>query len=95
MTEERITETRSPDGDTHTHTTVITDGEPAVSGGVGKWALILVVLMLGAIGLYIFSQSTGAEVARDNAIAEAAGDVGDAAGQVGDAVQDAADNLGD
>jgi len=94
MTEERITETRTPDGNTHTHTTVISDGEHVRGGGSGKWLILLTVLVLGAVGLYFFSQSNSAEVARDNAIAEAAGDVGDAAGQIGDAAKDAADNIG-
>ena len=91
MTEERIVETRTPTGDTHTHTTVITD-EPR-SGGGGKWALLLVILLLAVVGIWAFSQMGSAEVAKDNAIADAATEVGNAAGQVGDAAQDAADSV--
>ena len=91
MTEERIVETRTPTGDTHTHTTVITD-EPR-SGGGGKWALLLVILVLAVVGIWAFSQMGSAEVAKDNAIADAATEVGNAAGQVGDAAQDAADSV--
>ena len=43
MTEERITETRTPDGNTHTNTTVITD-QPR-SGGGGKWIGLLVLIV--------------------------------------------------
>jgi NADPH-dependent curcumin reductase CurA len=93
MTEERITETRTPDGNTHTHTTVISDGEPR-SGGGSKWAMVLVVLVLGVLAIWAFTQFGESEAAKDNAIAGAANEVGEAAGQVGDAAQDAADSIG-
>ena len=44
-------------------------------------------------GFFIFSNMSGAEVSKDNAVAEAANEVGEAAQQVGDAAQDAAENL--
>lgn len=100
MTEERITEvnTELPTGNTHTHTTVVRDGETS-SGGT-KWGLILVLIALGAGALFVFSQMGSAEAAKDTAVAEAAADVGNAANEVGDAAQnageaarDAADNL--
>ncbi len=100
MTEERITEvsSESPTGNTHTHTTVVRDAEP--SSGGSKWVLILIVLVLGAGALFVFSQMGGAEAAKDNAVAGAAADVGNAANEVGEAAQgvgdaarDAADNL--
>lgn len=90
MAEERITETEGPDGRTHTHTTVVTDG--GGRGGTG-WIALLALVILAAIGIWFFSGMSGSEVAKDNAIAEAAGDVGNAASQVGDAAQDAADNM--
>lgn len=91
MTEERITEVETPSGNTHTHTTVVSD-EPR-SGGAGKWVLVIVLLVLAVLAFLAFTQMSGAEMAKDNAVADAAADVGDAAGQVGDAAQDAADNL--
>lgn len=92
MTEERITETRDPaTGDTHTTHTVITDGDRR-SGGSG-WLIAIVLLIAVVAGFFIFSNMSGSEVAKDNAIADAASDVGNAAQQVGDAAQDAADNL--
>ena len=91
MAEERITRVEEPTGETHTHTTVITD-EPRRSGGSGI-VILLVILVLAAIGFWAFSTMGGAEVAKDNAIADAASDVGTAAGQVGDAAQDVADNV--
>lgn len=94
MSEEiRTTETRTPAGDTHTTTThVVRDGETA-SGGGGKWVLLLVVAVLAVLAFVAFTQMSDAEIAKDNAVAGAADDVGEAAGQVGDAAQDAADNL--
>jgi len=87
MTEERITETRSPSGDTHTTHTVITDGESR-RGGAG-WLIAIIVLIIAIAAIFFFSQMSGAEVAKDNAVAGAASEVGEAAGQVGDAAQNA------
>ena len=54
------------------------------------WLLsaILVVLLV-AVGVWFFTQQSGAEIAKDNAVADAANQVGEAANQVGDAAQDA------
>lgn len=90
MTEERIT-TVDPAPGGATHTTVITDGGSR-SGGAG-WLIGIVLLIAVIAGIYLFSQSSGSEAAKDNAIANAAGQVGDAASQVGNAAQDAADSL--
>jgi hypothetical protein len=54
-------------------------------------AVILLVAVIG--GIYLFSQSSSSEAAKDNAIAEAANDVGNAASQVGSAAESAADNV--
>lgn len=89
MTEERITETADSLGRTHT-THTITHGEPArSSGGGARWALVVLALVALVAGVFMFSQMTNAEAAKDTAIAEAAGDVGEAAGQIGDAASDA------
>jgi len=90
MTEERIVETRSPEGTTHTHTTVVTDGRGERSGGGGTVIMLIVAAIVVIAAIWAFSNMGGAEVAKDNAIADAAGSVGEAASQVGDAAQDAA-----
>lgn len=92
MTEERITETTTPSGETHTTHTVITDRE---SGGGGKWVLLLLVLAIAIVGVFFLTQMSGAEVAKDNAVANAANEVGDAASQVGDAAQNAGEAVQD
>jgi hypothetical protein len=90
MVEERITEVETPHGDTHTTHTVVTDGEPR-RGGSG-WLIALLLLVALVAGFLIFSNMSGSEVAKDNAIAGAAEDVGEAAQNVGDAAQDAVNN---
>ena len=89
MVEERTTEVETPSGNTHTHTTVVSDGER--SGGRGTWLIVLLLVIVAGIAIFFFSGMSGSEVAKDNAVAEAAGEVGDAANQVGDAAQEAAD----
>ena len=83
MTEERITEHTDQDGHTHTTHTIVTDGERSKSG-----ALIAVVA-----AIYLFSNMSNAEVAKDNAVENAANQVGDAANQAGDAIENAADRV--
>ena len=92
MVEERITEVQTPSGDTHTTHTVVTDGEPRRGGGAG-WVIALVLIAALVAGFFLFSNMSGSEVAKDNAIENAANDVGDAAQNVGNAARDAADNL--
>ena len=87
MAEERITEVETPSGNTHTHTTVVGD-EPR--GGGATWIIVLLIVILAAVAIWFFSGMRGTEMAKDNAVAEAANNVGDAASQVGDAAQDAA-----
>ena len=91
MTEERIIHTQAPDGAEHTHTTIVT--EAPRSGGAGKWIVVILLVVLAVIGLFAFMQTSDAEVAKDNAVADAATDVGEAASAVGNAAQDAADSL--
>ena len=68
------------------------------SSGAG-WVIALVLVVALIAGIVFFTQMSGSKNAKDNAIANAVGQVGDAAGQVGDAAekagnaaQDAANN---
>jgi hypothetical protein len=88
MVEERITQVETPSGDTHTHTTVVSDTPR--SGGGATWLIVLLLVVVAAIAVFYLSGTSGSEVAKDNAVAQAADDVGNAAQQVGDAAQDAA-----
>lgn len=90
MTEERITETETPSGNTHTTHTVVTDDGARRGGGSG-WLIALVLILVAIAGIYFVSQQTGAETAKDNAVAEAANSVSDAATQVGAAAKEAVD----
>ncbi|MGX7952458.1 hypothetical protein ACWPM1_07810 [Tsuneonella sp. HG249] len=87
MVEERITEVETPTGNTHTTHTVVHDGERR--GGGSGWLILLVLIVALVAGFLIFSNMSGSEVAKDNAIADAATNVGEAAQNVGDAAQDA------
>ena len=90
MADDRITETRTTDPQGNTHTTVTHDTRSGGGGGGGgKIAILLVLVLLVAVGVWFFTQQSGAEIAKDNAVADAANQVGEAANQVGDAAQDA------
>lgn len=93
MTEERITETRDIDGNTHTHTTIVRDDPERSSGGTFKWIVLLLVLLAAALVLWMFSQAANSEVVKDEAITQAAGQVGNAAEQAGDAVESVAGEI--
>ncbi len=82
MAEERIVTTETPSR--ASHTTVIKEG-----GGGAGWLIGIVVMLALAAGLYFFSQMSGSETAKDNAVANAASEVGIAAQQVGGAANDA------
>ena len=60
-----------------------------------RFGKLLSWLVVAAVAVFYLSGMSGAEVAKDDAIADAAQDVGAAAGQVGDAAQDAADAVTD
>ncbi len=93
MTEERITETTDAQGNMHT-THVIRDSDTHTSGGgAAKWVFLIIIAAAVAIGAYVLTQGSSAEIAKDNAVAGAADDVGQAANQVGEAVQDVADDV--
>ena len=83
--EERITEVHTPSGNTHTSHTVVDRDR----GGGSGWVIAIVLILALLIGGYFLMRGTDSEVARDNAVAEAASDVGDAAQKVGDAAEDA------
>ncbi|MDE8652732.1 hypothetical protein [Novosphingobium album (ex Liu et al. 2023)] len=89
MTEERIVTTESEAAPTN-HTTIIREGG---SGGVAGIFLGLVLLVAVIGGIYVYSRSSASEAAKDNAVAEAASDVGNAAQAVGDAAKDAASTV--
>lgn len=90
MTEERITETETPTGNIHTTHTIVTDGGAPSRSGPG-WIIAIVLVLVAVAGIYLFMQQSGAETAKDNAIAEAADSVAGAAEKVGDAAQNAGD----
>lgn len=90
MTEERITETETPSGNVHTTHTVVTDD--GVRRGGSGWLIALALILAAIVGFYLFSQQSGSEVAKDNAVAEAANNVGEAAQNVGEAAKDVVKN---
>ena len=98
MAEERITETHDEAGNTHTTHTIVSDGATRRSGG-GTILMLVVVAILAIGAFFVFQQMSGAEIAKDNAVAgaadsvnEAADAVGEAAGRAGDAVDEATGN---
>lgn len=96
MTEERITEVETPDGNTHTtHTIVTGDGDARTGGGGSGWLIAIVLIIALVAAFFIFSSQSGSEVAKDNAIENAANNVGAAAQNVGEAAKDVADNVTD
>jgi flagellar basal body-associated protein FliL len=92
VAEERITEVETPTGDTHTTHTIVTDGEPRSGGGSG-WLIAIVLIIAVIAGIWFFSGMSNSESAKDNAIANAADNVGSAAKQVGNAAENAADSV--
>jgi hypothetical protein len=92
MTEQRTDRIETPDGNTHT-TTIVTD-EPRRSG-ISGWFLMFVVLLAVVVAIWVFVGQNNSEVAKDNAVAEAASKVSTTAEQVGkaaDKVTDAAED---
>jgi hypothetical protein len=94
MAEERIVTSETPGSAPQaTHTTVIHDS--GRSGGGSGWFIGLVLVLALIAGAYFLTRMSGSETAKDNAIANAAGDVGSAAKEVGSAARDAADKIPD
>ncbi|RVQ69265.1 hypothetical protein EKN06_03470 [Croceicoccus ponticola] len=92
MVEERIIETRTPTGDTHTHTEIIHDRPERSRGGAG-WAIFVILALALVVGAFLLMRDSSSEVAKDNAIADAASSVGEAAQNVGEAADAAADKI--
>lgn len=103
MTEERITETTDAAGNVTERTTVRDTGPAAVtvntapasgSSGNGMGAIFGILLLFAlAVGGYLLFANSDSEAAKDNAVAEAAENVGAAAEKAGNAVEKAADKL--
>jgi flagellar basal body-associated protein FliL len=64
---------------------------PSRSSGAG-WVIAVVLIVALAIGVMFMMQRSGSENAKDNAIANAASQVGNAAQKAGNAAEGAADN---
>jgi uncharacterized protein HemX len=100
MAEEHITETTDANGNVierQIHrdtgaTPVTVNTAPASSGGNGLLIALLVLVAL-AVGGYFLMAGSDSEARKDNAIAEAASDVGNAAEKAGAAVEKAADKI--
>lgn len=92
MTEERITESRDELGNTHTTHTVVTGEEPRKSS-TGTIVLLLILAALAIGAFVIYNQVSDSEVAANDAVTDAAGQVGEAASEVGGAAQDAVDKI--
>lgn len=92
MVEERIVETRTPTGETHTHTEIIRDAPAERRGGPG-WAIFALLIVALIVGALFLMNNNSSEVAKDNAVADAANSVGDAAQSIGDAADKAADKI--
>jgi flagellar basal body-associated protein FliL len=81
---------------TEDRTTIV---EVPRAGGSSGWVIAAVLIVALVVGLVFFTQMSGSQNAKNNAITNAANQVGDAAGQVGtaakqagNAAQDAANN---
>jgi uncharacterized protein HemX len=100
MSEERVTETTDPQGNVVERTiergtgpAPVTVNTAPASGG-GSTGLIMVVLLIAlAVGGYFFFAGNASETRKDDAVAEAADNVGAAAEKAGAAVEKAADKL--
>ena len=62
---------------------------PSRGSGAG-WIIALVMIVALVVGVVFFTQVSNSEAAKDNAVANAAQDVGQAARSVGDAANDVA-----
>lgn len=102
MVEERITETTDINGNLTGRTieretapasvTVNTAPTHSSGGGMGLiWAVLLLAAL--AVGGYYLFTNNDSEARKDNAVAEAASDVGAAAEKAGNAVEKAADKI--
>lgn len=91
MAEETITTERRTEAAPTSHTTIIR--EPGSSGS-GMGIVIAIILLVAVIaGIYLVSRNAASDNAKNDAIAQAASDVGSAANKVGDAAQNAASKV--
>jgi hypothetical protein len=60
------------------------------SGGSAGWMIAVILMIALVAGILIFLNTSNSGVRKDNAIAQAAGDVGKAATKAGDAAETAA-----
>lgn len=85
---DKIIEEHPADGTGATHTTVIHEGRRSSGTGI-VMAVIVLIAVIG--GLYLFSQSSSSDAAKDDAVAEAANKVGNAATKIGNSAEEAVD----
>lgn len=71
--------------------TVIVETPERSRGGGSGWIIALVLIVALIVGVVFFSRMSTSESVKDNAVANAAQDVGQAAQNVGNAAKDAAD----
>lgn len=65
---------------------------PSRGGGNAGWVIAIILVVALVVGVVLFTRGSGSEAAKDNAIANAANQVGAAAEKAGNAAQDAANN---
>lgn len=65
------------------------------SGGTPGWLIVLALIVAVIIGALLLNRATDSDARKNNAVAEAAHDVGRAASKAGDAAEKAADNTAD
>lgn len=94
MTEERIVRAETPEGNTHTSTTIITD-KPDPDSGISSWFVLFVVLLAVLIGIWAFTSMNNSDAAADDTMDNAAAQLDAAAGAVGDAASDVGDAAGE
>lgn len=87
MAEEHVVTTETPAAAPATHTTVIHD--TGSRGGGSGWFIGIVLVLAVLAGIYFFTQMSGSEMAKDNAVTNAANEVGSAAKEVGNAANSA------
>lgn len=63
------------------------------SSGAGGWLVAIVLVLALILGIWFFGQANDSRIARDNAITNAANNVGEAAKDVGAAAENAAQNV--
>jgi uncharacterized membrane protein len=57
------------------------------------FVLMVLLLAMAAIGAFVVMRGQDSQIARDHAVAEAAGEVGDTANKVSEAVDQTADGI--